>query len=229
MTARIRRSIDLRSQDLSPDDIRRFQKTFIDFTKDEGEHQELLMFSTGIKPYQYTSLGDFEKDLKKIPENAEYFYYTLTLPSGDRCSLYLDPDRPAKVVIEGKENFVRELAKNMEKTFPKGGVRYKTQGSLGYFLIWGTVVVTSFAFILAYTLLSGSGANPYLVAWVIFVSSLLGIYLSIVKSKDIYPANTMSLTGRRKRPMIDLFLHFITVALGIISVILVLLFVEFNL
>jgi hypothetical protein len=229
MSTRKRRSIDLRSQDLTVEDMERFRETFLDSSKGGRNNQELIMFSAKAKPYQFISLDEFNRNLKSVPKDAEYFYYTLTLPNGDRCSLYLDPDRPARIVVEGSDGFVNELATDMERTFPRGSSRYKTQGNLGYFIIWGVVVGVAFIFILAYTLATGSHVNPFLVAWVLFISSLLGIYLSIAKSKEINPANTMALGKKRKRPMLDIFLHFITVALGIISVILVLLFVEFNL
>lgn len=228
MAGKNRRSLDLRSQDLKVEDMRRFKQTLIGSSKGKEKHQELIMFSAGTKPYQFHSLDDFERDLRSVPSDAEYFYYTITSPNRNRCSLYLDPDRPARVVVEGSDEFVNRLTVEMEKTFPRGGARYKAHGSIGYFIIWGIVVSLSVSFILIYTLFSGNAVNPYLLAWVIFVSSLLGIYLSIVKSKEINPANTMALGDKRKRPMVDLLLHFITVALGIISVILVMLFVEFN-
>jgi hypothetical protein len=229
MSGRNRKTIDLGSQDLSAGDMRKFRQAFLDYADGKGKHQELIMFSAGAKPYQYSSMDQFERDLGSIPGDAEYFYYTLTLHGGDRCSLYLDPDRPARVVVEGGDSFVEVLTGGMEKAFPKGGSRYIAHGTAGYFIIWGAVVAIAVVFLISYALAIGSEVNPYLIAWVIFVSSLLGIYLSIVKSREINPANTMVLGSGRKRPMIDIFLHFITVSLGIISVILVLLFVEFNL
>jgi hypothetical protein len=228
MKDRSRISIDLRSQDLKTADMERFRAAAIGLRSKRGEDdpQELIMFSVSAKPYQYPSLDAFKKESISIPDDANYFYYTITFPTGNRFALYLDPDRPAKMVIEGDKEFINLNKERMMQCFPKGGKRYLAQGKLGMFFIWGAVVFIALSVIGMYSVLSSP--NPYLILWVIFISSLLGIYMSMAKSKVINPANTMSLGRKRKHPLIDLMLHFITIALGIISVVLVILFIEYN-
>ncbi|HHD15707.1 MAG TPA: hypothetical protein ENK47_03260 [Euryarchaeota archaeon] len=221
--------IELGSQDLTVEYMERFRDLALRFLKGYGDEkpQELIMFSARAQPYQYSSLDDLRKEIGRIPDDASYFYYTITYPSGERCSLYLDPDRPAKLVVEGDRDMNRHLPDQFKLLFPQGGKRYVVHGRWGIFMIWAIVIVTASAFLTAYSLLSHP--DPYLIVWVLFISSLLGIYLSLVKAKEMTPANTISLGRRRKRPLLDLFLHFITIALGIISVILVMFFVEYNL
>ena len=227
MSQRSRISIDLRSQDLTVADMENFRKTALkDISDEEDSYQELIMFSAKSKPYQYSSLEEFSKDTDAIPDDAGYFYYTISISSGDRFSLYLDLDRPAKMVMEGSKEFIEANRKRMEKAFPKGGERYKAQGNIGIFMIWGIVVTLAIAVIIAYSILSEP--NPYLTVFVLFISSILGIYLSLSQKNVLNPANTMSLGQKRKNPKIDLILHIITIALGIISVVLVMLFFEYN-
>lgn len=192
----------------------------------EDHYQELIMFSAKSKPYQYSSLNEFLKDTDSIPDDAGYFYYTISFNTGDRFSLYLDPDRPAKMVMEGSKDFIDTNKQKMEDAFPKGGERYKTTGNIGIFMIWGIVVTLAITVIIGYSVISEP--NPYLTVFVLFISSILGIYLSLSQKNVLNPANTMSLGQRRKNPKIDLILHMITIALGIISVVLVMLFFEYN-
>lgn len=226
MVKRSRSSIDLRSQDLTVDDMVRFRDEAVKGAGIGTGPQELIMFSAASKPYQYLSLEDFMKDTPSIPDDTSYFYYTLTFTSGDRVSLYLDPDRPAKVVIEGNRDHVKRYTEMVERIFPKGGSRYKAQGYIGVFIIWGVVISIALAVILGYSLLSNP--NPLLILWVIFISSMLGIYLSIYNRRRLNPANTMALGGKRRNPWVDLALHLITVAMGIVSVVLVIVLLEMN-
>lgn len=219
-------SIDLGSQDLTLNHMERFRKTVLDGAGSKKSFQELIMFSSDAKPYQYSSLMDFKEDLGLIPDSTGYFYYTISFSRGDRCALYLDPDRPARIVIQGEDDFLSKMNPIIEKGFPKGSSRYKAHSGWGYLTIWATVVIIAGSIIAAYSLLSEP--NPYLIVWVLFVSSVLGIYLSVAKGKEINPANTMALGNKRKHPYVDMILHMLTITLGIVSVILVILFIEFN-
>ena len=229
MKERARISIDLNSQDLSLKHMESFRDiALVDPANKKGSTtQELIMFSAKARPYQFSSLNDFKNDLGSIPDDTGYFYYSITQSSGNRCALYLDPDRPAKMVIEGKTDFVESMSEKLKNIFPKGGKRYVLHGRWGFIGIWVAVILIAFSVIFTYSFLSEP--NPYLISWVLFVSSILGIYLSIAKAKDINPANTMALGNRPKKPIFDTMLHFLTIVLGIISVILIILFIEFNL
>ncbi len=228
MKKRTRISIDLNSQDLSVKHMESFRDiALVDPVQQKGgQAQELIMFSVKAKPYQFSSLTEFKNELGSIPDDASYFYYTITHSSGNRCALYLDPDRPAKIVIEGGTDFVETMSIKLKGLLPKGGKRYVLHGKWGFIGIWAAVVMIALSVIITYSIVSGP--DPYLISWVLFVSSILGIYLSIAKAKDINPANTMALGNIPKRPILDTTLHFLTIMLGVISVVLVILFIEFN-
>jgi hypothetical protein len=206
--------VDLRSQDLDMSDLTEFRDRL---GKVLGKRiEELIMFSSANKPYQFKSLGDFKENMKDIPDNASYFYYTISNKSGERCSLYLDPDRPGKVVIEGSKEWTSRMEEVVSGIFPSGGERYKVHDKYGIVLIWSTVVV------LAGLILGGAyllfNIDATVISVVIFTSSILGIYLSVRKSKELQPANTISFIKKR-RFWIDTVLYLVMVALGIVSAI----------
>lgn len=211
-----RRVIDLRSQDLELSDLERFRKT-VSGSDSKDRPEELIMFSSSSKPYQFNSLSDFMKEMDSIPNDASYFYFTLTYHGGERCSLYLDPDRPGKVVVEGPEKWAETMENRIHEVFPKGGERFRVHQRYGILLIWGIVVILA-AVILAVTSLI-FGIDPLVFSVVIFTSSILGIYLSIVKAKELQPANTISFVKKRKF-WLETMLHFLTIALGIICAVL---------
>ncbi|MFO8051512.1 MAG: hypothetical protein R6V01_07425 [Thermoplasmatota archaeon] len=212
---RDRKIIDLKSQDLTSRELLEFRRIVLKGHEDE-EHQELISFNSGSTPYNYSSLSDFHKDRESIPEDASYFSYTINLPSINRCSLYLDPDRPGKIVLEGTSNWVEAKAEEIVSHFPQGGERYIVHGRSGIFIIWAIVVIMASVILLVASLIMGPDA--VVISSVIFTSSVLGIYLSVVKAKDIQPANTISFLKRR-RYWLETFLHILTIALGIISAI----------
>jgi len=207
-----RNVIDLRSQDLDICDLEKFRIAVIEQGGKESP-EELIMFSSSSKPYQFGSILEFEESIGSIPDDASYFYYTLTFKGGERCSLYLDPDRPGQVVIEGPKDWAAEMEKKVLAVFPRGGERYRVHQKFGILMIWGMVVLLAGAILLATSLVYEM--EPILVSVIIFTSSILGIYLSIVKSKELQPANTISFVKRRKFWLVTL-LHLVTIALGII-------------
>jgi hypothetical protein len=214
--------IDLGSQDLDMSDLEKFRKTIIDHGgKDKPE--ELVMFSSDSNPYQFTSLSEFKKNVGSIPDNASYFYFTLTFHGGERCSLYLDPDRPGKFVVEGPKKWSEMMEEKVRTIFPKGGGRYKVHQKFGILMIWGMVVILAGIILIGTTLILGP--DPVVLSVVIFTSSILGIYLSIVKSKELQPANTISFVKKRKLWLVTL-LHLITIALGIVCAVLATVLVE---
>ncbi|MEA3559282.1 MAG: hypothetical protein U9R75_08525 [Candidatus Thermoplasmatota archaeon] len=211
-----RNVIDLKSQDMAGNDLERFRRTVLRGVG-KNEFEELISFNSGSIPYNFASLQEFQRNRKAIPDDASYFSYTITLQKGDRCSLYLDPDRPGKLVIEGRSKWVEERTKDLEGEFPKGGERYVVHGAMGVFIIWASVVIIASIILLITTLIIG--LDSVMISSVIFTSSVLGIYLSIVKSKEIQPANTISFVKRRNY-WLETFLHVLTIALGITSAIL---------
>ncbi|MGA1873124.1 MAG: hypothetical protein ACMUHY_05585 [Thermoplasmatota archaeon] len=215
-----RRVIDLRSQDLSVSDLHGFRDKVI---KGDDRPEELIMFSSSSKPYQFTSISDLEERVGSIPDDASYFYYTITYQDGRRASLYLDPDRPGKLVLEGAGKWTEAMETSLLEMFPRGGERYRVHQRFGLLLIWGMVVLLAAVILTVFSLLFG--INPVIISVVIFTSSILGIYLSIVKSKELQPANTISFVKRRKF-LWETFLHMMTIALGIVSAILAAVIVE---
>jgi hypothetical protein len=218
MVSQNRAVIDLRSQDLEISDLESFRKAMTGSgAGGEKSPEELIMFSSSNKPYQFDSLSKFEKNMGKIPDNASYFYYTLTFSSGDRASLYLDPDRPGKVVLEGSNTWLKRGSETISSLFPKGGERYKIHQRYGIILIWSMIIILA-AVVLAVSSLIVE-ITPVVISVVIFTSSMLGIYLSVVRSKELQPANTISFVKRR-RFWVETVLHFLTIVLGIISAVL---------
>jgi len=207
--------VDLRSQDLDISDLSGFRDRIK--KAHDGNLQELIMFSSSNKPYQFNSLGSFMERMSDIPDNASYFYYTLSTDVGERCSLYLDPDRPGKVVIEGSKEWTKRMRDVISNLFPSGGERYKVHQKYGIVLIWSVVVILA-AIILgaAYVLFR---IDALVISVVIFTSSILGIYLSVRKSRELQPANTISFVKRR-RFWLDTVLNTIVIVLGVISAIL---------
>jgi hypothetical protein len=212
-----RRVIDLRSQDLEISDLEKFKETVSGSEKEERP-EELIMFSSNSKPYQFNALSDFMKEMDSVPNDASYFYFTLTYHGGERCSLYLDPDRPGKVVVEGPQKWAEMMENRIHETFPKGSERFRVHQKYGILMIWGIVVLLAGVILALSSLIFG--LDPLVYSVVIFTSSILGIYLSIVKSKELQPANTISFVKKRKY-WFETLLHLITVALGIICAILV--------
>ncbi|MGA1849053.1 MAG: hypothetical protein ACMUHB_06900 [Thermoplasmatota archaeon] len=207
--------VDLRSQDLDISNLTQFRDRL---GKVMGAGiEELIMFSSANKPYQFSSLDEFKEKMTDIPDNASYFYYTISTRGGERCSLYLDPDRPGKVVIEGSKGWTARMEEVVNGIFPSGGERYKVHDRYGIVLIWSIVVVLA-ALILggAYLLFN---IDATVISVVIFTSSILGIYLSVRKSKELQPANTISFVKKR-RFWVDTVLNLVMIALGIVSAIL---------
>ncbi len=207
--------VDLRSQDLDISNLTQFRDRL---GKNMGAGiEELIMFSSANRPYQFVSLDEFKEKMTDIPDNASYFYYTISTKGGERCSLYLDPDRPGKVVIEGSKEWASRMEEVVNGIFPSGGERYKVHDKYGIVLIWSIVVVLA-AIILggAYLLFN---IDATVISVVIFTSSILGIYLSVRKSKELQPANTISFVKKRRFWM-DTVLYLVMVALGIVSAIL---------
>ena len=184
--------------------------------------EELIMFTAGGRPYQYKDLDELSGSMGKLPNDIGYFYCTF-LMDGTRISLYIDPDRPSKLVLEGEGRVIEELARELKGAFPPSGPREVLHGKFGPFIIWGAVLTVS-AVLLAAVILATGEVRPLLVTWVILISGLVGAYLSIARYSSIARTSTMSL-GRKRSPYTELVLHFITVALGIVSVIMVVLLI----
>ncbi len=216
--------IDLRSQDLGISDLETFRTTSLGIKgSKDGPLQELIMFSSSNKPYNFSSLEEFRKSIGKVPDNASYFYYTLTFSDGDRCSLYLDPDRPGKIVMEGSRSWRNKGSEAMTNVFPKGGERYRIHQRYGILLIWGMVIFMAVVILsISYFLID---VDALILSVVIFTSSILGIYLSIVRSKELQPANTISFVKKRKY-WLETLLHLITIGLGIVCSVMAAFFVS---
>ncbi|MCU0798915.1 MAG: hypothetical protein MUC62_04510 [Candidatus Thermoplasmatota archaeon] len=212
--------IDLGSQDLDIDFLNAFRRKLGELAHPAGGsgREELIMFTAGGRPYQFKDLDELSSSMGALPQDVGYFYYTL-ISGGLRASLYLDPDRPAKLVLEGAKEEMARLGGELRKAFPPSGPRDVLHGRLGPFIVWGSVLAVAMVFLAAVVLATGE-ARPLLVTWVIFISGMVGVYLSIARSRAFAMASTMSL-GKKRRPYLELVLHFITVALGIISVIIV--------
>lgn len=212
--------LDLGSQDLDIEFLRLFKNKVEEISHPVGRSgkEELIMFTAGGRPYQFKDLEALSTSIGNLPEDVGYFYYTLLL-GGLRTSLYLDPDRPAKLVLEGPRDDIGKMGSVLRKAFPPSEPRKVIHGRFGPFIVWGTVLAMAVVFLSAVILATGE-VRPLLVTWVILVSGMVGAYLSVARSRAFAMASTMSL-GKKRRPYLDLVLHFITVALGIISVIIV--------
>lgn len=208
--------LDLRSQDLDVGDLQRFRST-VEKEAGKGGMEELISFTAKNQPYNYGSLPELKDDIGKVPDDASFFYYTIIISGQDRCSLYLDPDRPGKVVIEGTEEWVSRMGRKMEETFPRGGVRFKVHQRFGVLVIWSIVIIIAALIILGTFLFYE--LDPVIISTVIFTSSILGIYLSLSKAKELQPANTISFVKRRNY-WLETLLHALTVGLGIVCAIL---------
>jgi len=212
--------LDLGSQDLDLEFLMSFRdrlKKAVTAKTARGL-EELVMFSAGGRPYQFKDLDELSSSLGKLPKDIGYFYYTVVL-AGTRASLYLDPDRPSKLVLEGDRNEVDGLSANLGRAFPPSAPRHVFHSTLAPFLIWAVVLTMASVFLGAVVLATGE-VRPLLVTWVIFISGMVGVYLSIARHGSFAQTSTMSL-GKKRRPYLELVLHFITVALGIVSVIMV--------
>jgi len=219
-----RTALELGSQDLKVIDLQRFRDVVMGRAKKGVKKpQELIMFSSGPKAFQYALLDEFLKDVGAIPEDTGHFYYTIAYTGSRRCSLYLDPDRPAKVVIEGDRGWIDEMEPVLRKTFPKGGMRYLVHGTWGIFMIWAAVLLTA-AVVLAATALI-IGLEPVVLSSVLLAAGILGTYLSIRNAKELQPANTITFV-KRKRVWFDTLMHFMTIVLGIISAVLATLIIK---
>jgi len=212
--------MDLGSQDLDMEFLKAFRRKLEENapSADRKGSGDLIMFTAGGRPYQFRDMDELSSSLGKLPQDVGYFYYTV-LFGGLRASLYLDPDRPAKLVLEGPKDDIGRLGGVLRKAFPPSGPREVIHGRFGPFIVWGTILVMALVFLAAVILATGE-VRPLLVTWVILISGIVGVYLSIARSRAFAMASTMSL-GKKRRPNLDLVLHFMTVALGIISVIIV--------
>jgi hypothetical protein len=212
--------LDLGSQDLDLEFLKAFKRKLKESSHPAGRsgNEELIMFTAGGRPYQFKDLEELITSIGKLPEDVGYFYYTLLL-GGLRASLYLDPDRPAKLVLDGPKDATSKMGSVLRRSFPPSGPRDVIHGRFGPFIVWGTVLAMAVVFLSA-VILATREVRPLLVSWVILISGMVGAYLSIARSRAFAMASTMSL-GKKRRPYLDLVLHFITVALGIISVIIV--------
>ena len=223
MTQGQRKALDLGSQDLTVDQISKVKEALVSCSGGKGRPEELVMLSAKSKPYQFDSLDAFIKELGKLPNDSSYFYYTVTFGASNRASLYLDPDRPAKLVLEGEPRWVVGVEETLSRAIPKGKHRHKLHGGWGFLAIWAMVMLIAAVFLVAISL--ARGPEPLLILWVLLISGMLGAYLSIASSDKLNPANTLSFSKKR-RPFLEVLLHFITIALGIISVIIVALLIE---
>lgn len=225
MADRKREVIDLRSQDFTLKDMKRFRAAAISNPMMESRQpNEMIMFSRNVDQFQFQSLEDLEKKESGLPNEANYLYYTLTWPSKGRCSVYIDPDRPAKVVLEGERRWTDSMKETIMKTFDTGDRRYLLHTTGGLFVIWAFVVgIAIFSLVIA-SLIIGR-IDPVMIGVVLLTSGILGVYLSIVKKQELGPANTISFVGKKKW-WLDTFLHIITVTLGIICAILSTIIIE---
>lgn len=210
--------MDLQSQDVGLEELRGFRKAVMSTAGGKaGKPEELIMFSAESRPYQYDSLDSMVEELPSLPEGASYLYYTIRFRKLGRCSLYLDPDRPGKVVIEGDEGWMERVSRAVSDGMGKGDPRHVVHSRAGVFIIWG-IIVSVAILALTITTLAMGGADPILTAVIIFMSGMLGIYLSLVKMKEIQPANRISFSGS-SRWWVESLLHLVTIALGIICAI----------
>ncbi len=220
MTDHRKTVIDIRSQDIKIPDLERFRKVVSSNRPENGTRsQELIMFSVRSKPYTYQGLEELKKELDTIPEGVIYLYYTLSFGPDIRISLYLDPDQPARVVIEGDEGWVDNMENVMKTQFGKGGSRYLIHSKGGFIILYGSVLGIAL-FALTITSFVKGGSNPILTAFIIVVAGFMGIYISMIRVKDLHPANTVSF-GKRRPWWLESLLNLIVVILAIVCAILV--------
>mgnify|MGYP001312013231 CR=1 FL=1 len=219
MPGQKREVIDLRSQDFTLEDMKRLRKTALSNPLMESRPpNEMILFSDGNEQFQFQSLEDMEKKESVVPKEAEFLYYTLTWPSKGRCSIYLDPDRPTKVVLEGGEKWIDSMKDTISGEFQLGDRRYLLHTQGGPFVIWAVVVGISILSLIIASFVRGV-VDPVMIGVVLLTSGILGIYLSIVNKHDLGPANTISFE-RKKIWWHDMVLHAITITLGIVCAIL---------
>jgi len=225
MPATDRSTMELGSRDFSMEDLARFRDLALSDARFDAPHSELLVLSglSGVKQYEgLDRMGPKDRWDNKEPT---YLYFTISWPSRARCSLYIDPDRPARIVIEGPKDWKVKVEERMMTTFGGGDSRYKVHSKAGYVIIWISVVSIAALFIAGYVLGSNE-SDPTIILPVMISSGLLGLYLSFSKMKDLQPANTISLKGR-KRWWLESLMHLLVIALGIISAIMASFLVRF--
>lgn len=228
MSKETRKVFDLGSQDFELNDLKQFRDTIMKHPLMKKRiPNELIMFSRDSEPYTFKNLQELLKEISSLPPEVSYLSYTITWPSLGRCSIYLDPDRPAKIVIEGDHEWVEEIESDIKKQFIQGDRRYLVHQKGGIFLIWGMVLIIAVLGLIIASVILGE-INPLMIIIVLFMSGVLGTYMSLMKAKDIQPANTISFQGRR-RPRLETLMHIMTIALGIICAILATIIVEFAL
>ncbi len=219
MPAHKKAVIDIRSQDVKMPDLERFRKVVRSNRPDNGTRpEELIMFSVRSKPYRYQGLEELKKELDTIPEGATYLYYTISFGPDIRTSLYLDPDQPARVVIEGDEGWVDDMEHVMKTQFGKGGSRYLIHSKGGFIILYSSILVIALLALTITSLVKGE-TDPILTAFIIIVAVFMGIYLSMVRMKDLHPANTVSF-GKRRPWWLESILSIIVVILAIVCAIL---------
>jgi hypothetical protein len=212
-------AIDMGSQDFSLDDMKAFRNLVMMNPLLEGRPpNELITFSKDSDAYQFKNIDEMTDSQKGIPDDPNYLYYTLTWPSKGRCAVYVDPDRPTKVVLEGNNRWIERMKEGIKDTFKIGDRRYLLHTPGGIFFIWGAVLVLAIILLSAASIVLNE-INPLMILVVLLTSGMLGVYLSIVKSQELQPANTISFVKKRLWWM-DLIMHSITIVLGIICAIL---------
>jgi hypothetical protein len=209
--------IELGSQDLGIGDIARFRDCLMAGSGFSEEAAELIVLSGFSGVSEFHSLSELSERMSDLPKEPSYLHYSLTWPSKARCSIYIDPDLPTRIVLEGDGGWVKEEERRTLNLFQAGDKRYRLHGKAGYLLIWASVIGIATLILMGFIIGSGS-KDPMVIIPVIISSGLLGIYLSLVKLKDIQPANTISLV-RRRAWWIESVLHLLTIALGVISAI----------
>lgn len=219
MSAHKKAVVDIRSQDVKIPDLERFRKVVSSNAPEKGtDPQELIMFSVRSRPYRYQGLEELKKELDIIPEGATYLYYTISFGLDVRISLYLDPDQPARVVIEGDEGWVEGMENVMKTQFGKGGGRYILHSKGGFIILYGSVLTIALIALTITSIVKGE-SDPVLTAVIIVVAGIMGIYISMIRMKDIHPANTVSF-GRRRPWWLESLLNLAIVILGIVCTIL---------
>ena len=220
MGQRGRVTIDIKSQDMDGEDLEHFRGIVVENSPTEGRKcRELIILSAGSRPREYTDLAELRRDWGDREDRISYLYYSLNWPGTGRVSLYLDPDRPGKIVIEGNTEWGEGIRKNLSKTFSKGDIRFVIHDRWGFLIIWG-IIITMAIVALTVTTLVRNERDPVMTAAVLLAAGFLGTYISLFKAQDLHPANTISMKGK-KNWKIDALISFLIVALGIVCAILV--------
>ncbi|MDG6224965.1 MAG: hypothetical protein QCI82_05575 [Candidatus Thermoplasmatota archaeon] len=209
--------LEFGSMDMGLDELKIFRESALKASGLDSTPMELVVNSGLSGVEHYDGLEELLERYRVHMFKPSYFHYSITWPSVARCSLYLEPDRPARIVMEGGSDVLERMKRTFTSKLGTGGKRYRLHGPVGLFLIWLVVILIASTFILAFIIGSGS-ADPVIIIPVIVSSSVLGMYLSMFKLKDLNPANTVSL-GPRGGWIGNVILNMLTVALGIISAI----------